>query len=487
VAEKKIVIYTAIANQFDDLIDPPFVSAECDYVCFTDNSFSRSDIWKIREFDEYFPDPTMTAKKPKILPHRYFPDYEYSVWVDGNMSIIGDIRELIERYLGRKPMALYRHPEGRSSIYEEAEACVRLGKDDKDIIERQMNRYRMEGYSYEQGIPAAMVVLRRHRARKVVDTMEDWWQEVLSFSRRDQLSFHFVAWKNRLEYAVIDDNVRDNAYFKWRPHDSKAKSQRLEKRIADSDIVFLSFPKSGRTWARHFLAKYVEKEFGHPFSYDFPGQKGVPRIVFTHNYFDLYQDQKASPDILFGDQIAKKRLVLLVRDPRDVLVSYYYQKKEREQLPIHSLVQFADSEIYGVERQGDFVLKCLNFFKYHKQEKLCLAYERIHADTERQMLALLEFVFRDRINEKSFRFALEESRFDRMQAFEEDISLSGRTDLVFHRLGNSGWDGNRDALKVRKGKVRGYRDEMDLLTRLRILFKPNCFRLIMRLWWLRRR
>ncbi|MBW2172736.1 MAG: glycosyltransferase [Deltaproteobacteria bacterium] len=179
------------------------------------------------------------------------------------MSITGDIRELIDQYLVREPMAMCRHPEGRSSIYEEAEACIRLGKDDKDVIERQVNRYRAQGYSYEQGIPAAMVMLRRHHDRKVIETMEDWWAELSSFSRRDQLSFHFAAWKNKLQYAVIDDNVRDNVYFKWRPHYSKSRQKDLEQRIPGCDIVVPVF--NGLTYAKDCINSILEHTRESPY------------------------------------------------------------------------------------------------------------------------------------------------------------------------------------------------------------------------------
>jgi hypothetical protein len=53
--------------------------------------------------------------------------------------------------------------------------------------------------------------------------MEDWWTEIKYGSRRDQLSFNYVAWKNNLKFNYIEGDSRDNKYFKrdTNPHIGK--------------------------------------------------------------------------------------------------------------------------------------------------------------------------------------------------------------------------------------------------------------------------
>ena len=43
--------------------------------------------------------------------------------------------------------------------------------------------------------------------------MEDWWTEIKYGSKRDQLSFNYVAWKNDLKFNYIDGDSRKNEYF----------------------------------------------------------------------------------------------------------------------------------------------------------------------------------------------------------------------------------------------------------------------------------
>ena len=47
----------------------------------------------------------------------------------------------------------------------------------------------------------SMQVLRKHNEPDVIKTMESHWNELKHNSRREQLSFNYVAWKNDFEFA----------------------------------------------------------------------------------------------------------------------------------------------------------------------------------------------------------------------------------------------------------------------------------------------
>lgn len=44
----KLVVYTTIFGDYDDLIEPGKKYKNCDFVCFTDNENLKLDIWKIK-------------------------------------------------------------------------------------------------------------------------------------------------------------------------------------------------------------------------------------------------------------------------------------------------------------------------------------------------------------------------------------------------------------------------------------------------------
>jgi len=215
-----IVVYTAIANNYDDLIDPKYISSNIDYYCFTDDPSMKSEIWNLLEFPSDDLSSTYKNRLVKMLPHRYFSEYKYSVYIDGNIDIIGDIEKLVNEYLIKQKhkLAVPKHPE-RNCLYEEAEACKNLKKDNAEIINKQISKYKRENFPKELDLTENNIIFRKHNDPEVLNLMENWWDEFNKFSQRDQLSFLYVIWKNNFNYLSMDINSREeNEYFRIRGH-----------------------------------------------------------------------------------------------------------------------------------------------------------------------------------------------------------------------------------------------------------------------------
>lgn len=188
------VIYTAMSGGVDFIADPEHVIDGVDYVCFTDAKGLSSRVWEFRPLAEMDESPVRRAKHPKILPHLYFPEYNWSLWVDANIRIRLPIEEFLVEHLSAGPFTAFKHPE-RSCLYVEAEVCIEKGKDSAEIIRNQVDRYRQEGFPPEQGMAECNVLLRRHNEAAVIAAMDLWWAEIHSGSKRDQLSFTYALWK----------------------------------------------------------------------------------------------------------------------------------------------------------------------------------------------------------------------------------------------------------------------------------------------------
>ncbi|MBN1309560.1 MAG: DUF616 domain-containing protein [Chitinispirillaceae bacterium] len=218
---KRIVVYTSIFGGYDGLL-PQRKTGGVDYVCFSDGPL-RASPWEVRIVPPRFSDPVRCAKEFKILPHRFFPDHRVSIWIDGNYLVVGDVAALADTALQNSNMAFFSHHaadgDARDCIYEEYESIMRMGretgrfKDDPEIMQRQIERYRSEGYPPHNGLIFASVLLRRHHESDVKSAMERWWNEIVSGSRRDQLSFDYIAWKERLKCRIIAGNIRNNRWF----------------------------------------------------------------------------------------------------------------------------------------------------------------------------------------------------------------------------------------------------------------------------------
>lgn len=212
----RLAVYTAIFGRKDSLQEVRTFPG-VDFFCFTDDPTLNSRSWRIVLAQPSSADPRMAAKIYKILPHRYFPEYDYSLWVDGTHTPAIDLRYLVWKFLETSDLALFRHPR-RSCIYDEMDACLTYNKGNADQICRQREKYLKENYPPHNGLAACTVILRRHGIEAVAKAMESWWEEINRYSARDQLSFNYVAHRHQLKYALIPGDVYHNHFFTFMQH-----------------------------------------------------------------------------------------------------------------------------------------------------------------------------------------------------------------------------------------------------------------------------
>lgn len=212
------VIYTSIIGNYDDLKDPAYVDDSLKYVCFTENRNLHSDIWEMRYID--LPDAMDARHKIrefKLLPHRFFPEYDTSIWVDGCFEILGDLREYMMIYQKYADVLFFPH-YCRDCIYDEGAECILQGKEEKGVLIRQMYKYLDEGFPIHNGLVCGGAIVRNHNVDKVIRVMEDWWREVSLFSKRDQISAPYVFWQNEYHYDLCDLYYNENAWLKRYGH-----------------------------------------------------------------------------------------------------------------------------------------------------------------------------------------------------------------------------------------------------------------------------
>jgi hypothetical protein len=240
----KKVIYTAIFGDNYFLHDPTIVSKEYDYICFTDSENYQSDVWNIKKVTPLYSHKGLNNRKYKLLPHRYLSEYDFSIYVDGDLKITEDIGVLAKDYIN-SPLSVLDHSlcgvnstgnlNARNCIYEEANFIKWLGdnhprktyKDNITTIFNQMERYKLEGYPANNGLARNSLIMRNHNNAEVINVMEKWWVELKYNSKRDQLSFPYVCWKENFSYEFIPEDIDNNKWVKlmkkWRNSQNKKK------------------------------------------------------------------------------------------------------------------------------------------------------------------------------------------------------------------------------------------------------------------------
>jgi len=206
-----VIVYTAIFGGYDNLLDPMEDYEGVDFVCFTDDPNMKSDIWDVRVYQPRYGDPRHDAKVFKILPHQFFPNHDCSLWIDGCYRLVRNPSDLL-KFFGSHSMACMEHPQ-RDCIYDELRASLLIGWAGVGDISRQVERYKQEGYPKNNGLAYGGFLLRRHNDAVVSAVMDDWWHEICTESRRDQISFPYVARKHGFGWGIIPGTNFENEFM----------------------------------------------------------------------------------------------------------------------------------------------------------------------------------------------------------------------------------------------------------------------------------
>jgi len=166
--------------------------------------------------------------------------------------------------------------------------------------------------------------------------------------------------------------------------------------------------------------------------------------------FSLFQ--KKSNQLVFNrTKSSQKKIIFLARDPRDVVVSFWYMLKYVSQTYQGSLSEFIRDELFGIHKIIDFFNLWITNSK-HCREFHLMTYEALSSNAYLAFNELFDFMGVN-INDEIFKMAIQETQFDKMKVMEKEKKF----DEPWMRSGT----GNTDAsMKVRKGKVGGFRDDL---------------------------
>lgn len=228
----------------------------------------------------------------------------------------------------------------------------------------------------------------------------------------------------------------------------------LRLAVTEADAFLISFPKSGRTWLRfllsHYFAEAAELSFRPNLTttfsilpnFDFDRIRGlsasigrddsvlIPRLFASHLPFSSN---------IFLD----KPVILLVRDPRDVMVSSYFHATRHKRVFSGEMDTFLSHQKFGLPA----LIRFLNGWAeaLPQRRHLILSYEHLHADLQAEIERLLVFVGTSP-NVPALRRAIAAASFERMRDLERANGVPGYN-----------YDRQDDqSLRMRNGEAKSY-------------------------------
>lgn len=208
------------------------------------------------------------------------------------------------------------------------------------------------------------------------------------------------------------------------------------------DVVIVSYPKSGSTWVRFVLANLLQSLLDQHKEVDFlQMQLIVPEISVDACRNGVDFEALPVPRIMRSHGLYNPKfpkVVYLLRDGRDVLVSYYYHFKKFHEFG-GTLLDFIQSNVRGVE-WDQHVNSWI--FDAPSDTNLCLIrYEDMLRDAFTEVMKVVDFSGL-LCTPDDIRDAIEKSRFHKLRELEQRKGLGYVTDsnsqIPFIREGRSG-------------------------------------------------
>jgi hypothetical protein len=243
----------------------------------------------------------------------------------------------------------------------------------------------------------------------------------------------------------------------------RAKRARM---FASADLLVVSHTKSGRTWLRVMLSHLWHLAHGVPADELVRGDNfkklaaAIPAVHFA-------RDTRFPPET--GELVAgpRQRLLILVRDPRDVAVSFWLHVRHRasaaelarKRIPPVAreldLFAFATDPLLGVPRVIGFYNRWWRDLATHPRAT-GVRYEDLRADTAGELERITRFLG-ERHPPERIEAAVAFASFESLKEKErQGFFASGRLGPPAHAAGSR--TGDDPALyKVREGSMGGWR------------------------------
>jgi len=233
--------------------------------------------------------------------------------------------------------------------------------------------------------------------------------------------------------------------------------------ITEADALIISYPKCGRTWLRLQLAKALIESFRLDVTDTvtleierFPEfDRSIPRIEFSH---DDYPHWKLTQYVVTDKAAYRdKKVILLLRDPRDVIVSYYFQYTKRGDKNRANDVNFAGSvDDFAFHKIGGLpnIVRFYNAWCAAAEtmpDVILVRYENMHSSPLDTLRTITGHIGLSNIGDAHLQTAVDYCEFEKMRRYEETNKFKNA------RLYND-QSSDPEALKTRKGVIGGYRE-----------------------------
>lgn len=219
------------------------------------------------------------------------------------------------------------------------------------------------------------------------------------------------------------------------------------------ELYIVSYPKSGRTWLRALLGRYLVLKYGLPETDLLDTERvtraaHLPVTAFTHDGSEMLRGAPHQALTADKSHYSGKKVVFLSRDIKDTLVSAYYQAVKRIGVFQGPIAEFIRSERYGARKIAAFYDSWYRNWRT-PADFLMVRYEDMHGDTAAILTRVLEFMGEKGLRAELIAASVAYCSFENLREAEKADRF--RTSIL-----RPGSVTDPDSYKLREGKIGGH-------------------------------
>jgi hypothetical protein len=256
----RLCIYTVLTGNVEPLGNPLLwlppdatTDLELSFVCFTDRRELSSPVWEVRPIGDFPLPGDKLSRRPKAMPHEYLEDWDYSLYVD-NVILFKRLPQASDLATEQDYLFKVFFHEVRANLQEEAAIIAQVAYDTMDRVCAQLDFYeKRTPIEAITPLSTCPVILRSHKHPAVRRCGVNWWEQILAFSKRDQMSFDFAVRHSGITLQRFPGNRRQSDLIF---HDTKHFDRRVTANFDPLRYAWIhrADPEAQADPARHYLA-----------------------------------------------------------------------------------------------------------------------------------------------------------------------------------------------------------------------------------------
>ena len=202
---KRIVVYSCLIGDYD-IVSNFNKQIGYDYILFTDQNIVNTN-WTIlpipKEVKKLHVSDVKKQRYIKIHPHKFFKNYDLSLYIDANYIIKGDLNEFFTNTLNRIDIIYITHLQFGNILNKSIHDAIDNKLDNIAVLNETLKRYEKLNILKKRGIVNAGLIIRKHHEKNCIKLMDKWWEEVENHSHVDNFAFNYASLMTGVEFLHI--------------------------------------------------------------------------------------------------------------------------------------------------------------------------------------------------------------------------------------------------------------------------------------------